>query len=158
MMSNPLTFYPRIRALSEGEKQLAKSVFGDAIDLDSVRLKTAWWVLKGYAVSPNGNIYFHPDDWMADVSCETLTKRAWLIHELTHVWQVQQGQAVFWRALFNRRYQYRLRTGKSFFGYGIEQQARMVEEYYIRREMGRDCKAWQACLPFVGNDQYSKST
>lgn len=153
MFSNPFTFRPQSRALSDGEKQLAKSVFGDAIDLESVRLKTAWWVLSGYAVSPNGNIYFHPDDWMTDVSRETLAKRAWFIHELTHVWQVQQGKAVFWRALLNRRYRYTLRDGKSFFAYGIEQQARMVEEYYIRRETNQDCTAWQACVPFVGDGQ-----
>lgn len=150
MFSNPLTYPKLSRALSDGEKAIAKSVFGDAIDLESIRLKTAWWVLKGFAVSPNGNIYFHPSDWMEDVSCETLVRRAWLIHELTHVWQVQQGRAVFWRALFNRKYRYQF-DGKDFGRYGVEQQARMVEEYYIRREMGLDCSAWQACVPFLPN-------
>ncbi|MGM8889049.1 type IV secretion protein Rhs, partial [Psychrobacter sp. 1U2] len=52
-------FAKRSRKLSSGEVKLARSVFGDSIDLDSVQLKTAWWVLKNYAVSPNGNIYFH---------------------------------------------------------------------------------------------------
>ncbi|HBL97626.1 MAG TPA: type IV secretion protein Rhs, partial [Psychrobacter sp.] len=43
------------RCLTVGEIALARSVFGDSIRLDEVRLKTTWWVLKSYAVSPNGN-------------------------------------------------------------------------------------------------------
>ena len=143
-------FIKNSRPLTEGERQLAVSVFGSALDLDSIQLKTAWWVLRGYAVSPNGHIYFHPSDWRADFSTERLAVRAWLIHELTHVWQVQTGRAVFWRALFNRRYSYRLDGTKLFSRYGTEQQARMVEDYYLRREQGLDISAWQASVPFLG--------
>ena len=139
------------RALTEGERRLAVSVFGDALDLDKVQLKTAWWVMRGYAVAPNGHIYFHPSDWRDDFSGERLVLRAWLIHELTHVWQAQQGRAVFWRALVNRRYHYVL-DGKRFTSFGIEQQARMVEDYYLRREQGLDITAWQTSVPFHGVD------
>ncbi|MGO1283341.1 MAG: type IV secretion protein Rhs, partial [Psychrobacter sp.] len=45
------------RLLTVSEVALARSVFGNSINLDEVQLKTAWWVLKNYAVSPNGNIY-----------------------------------------------------------------------------------------------------
>ena len=147
MLSKPLS-----RTLTPKEITLAKSVFGDALDYSAVRLKTAWWVLKGYGVAPNGVIYFNKADWYDDFGDETLGKRAWLIHELTHVWQYQVGMAVFWRALFNRRYRYTL-TGKSFYRYGIEQQAKLVEDFYIRRELGKDCGAWRAGLPFeLGQD------
>ncbi len=149
MLSNPLTYPKKSRALTLGERQIAQSVFGNHLKLDDIRLKTAWWVLKGYAVSPNGHIYFHPDDWLDDVSCETLHKRAWLVHELVHVWQVQQGLAVFWRALFNRKYRYLLTDHKAFLRYGIEQQASIVEDYYIRRELGQECSDYVACVPFL---------
>ncbi|MGO2340955.1 MAG: hypothetical protein ACTH5M_10220 [Psychrobacter sp.] len=46
------------RLLTVREVALARSVFGNSINLDEVQLKTAWWVLKNYAVSPNGNIYW----------------------------------------------------------------------------------------------------
>ena len=137
------------RPLTQGEKLMAQSVFGDTLKLDDIRLKTAWWVLKGYAVSPNGTIYFNQQDWIADFSQENLWLRAWLIHELTHVWQIQHGIKVFRKALFNRRYSYLLQEGKSFFAYGVEQQARMVEDYYKQREQGKDCQAWGACIPFL---------
>ncbi|WP_410473009.1 type IV secretion protein Rhs [Faucicola mancuniensis] len=137
------------RPLTDGEKRMAKSVFGEHLQLDDIRLKTAWWVLKNYAVSPNGNIYYHPDDWQADFADLSLAKRAWLIHELTHVWQVQQGIHVFTKALFNRKYSYVLTLGKPFLAYGVEQQARIVEDFYIHKERSQNCDAFFACIPFL---------
>ncbi|OLF37489.1 type IV secretion protein Rhs [Psychrobacter sp. Cmf 22.2] len=142
-------FAKRSRKLSKAETKLARSVFGDSIELDAVQLKTAWWVLKNYAVSPNGNIYFHPEDWVADFSNASLSKQSWLIHELTHVWQLQQGLKVVRGAIINRRYEYDLKLGKPFFKYGIEQQARMVQDYFIRHQLGKDCQDLQACIPFL---------
>lgn len=137
------------RLLTTGEIALARSVFGDSINLDEVQLKTAWWVLKHYAVSPNGHIYFNRADWIIDFSDASLSKKSWLIHELTHVWQLRQGLKVVRGALIDRRYDYVLKTGKSFFNYGIEQQARMVQDYFIRRQRGQDCQALETCIPFL---------
>ena len=137
------------RPLTVGEVALARSVFGDSIRLDEVQLKTTWWVLKSYAVSPNGNIYFNPADWVTDFSAAALGKQSWLIHELTHVWQLQQGLKVVRGALVDRRYNYVLKTGKSFFKYGIEQQARMVQDYFVRRQRRQDCQDLEACIPFL---------
>lgn len=143
------TTQQKSRPLTEVEIKMAHSVFGPDFDVSQVRLKTAWWVLKNYAVSPNGNIYFNPKDWVEDFSKQSLGKKSWLIHELTHVWQLQQGLKVVRGAVMNRRYDYILQEGKSFFTYGIEQQARMVQDYFVRREQGKDCGAWQACIPFL---------
>ena len=142
-------FEQKSRPLTAGERTIVYSVFGDKLDTSKIQLKTAWWVLKNYAVSPNGNVYFHPDDWIEDFAKVGLGKRSWLIHELTHVWQLQQGVKVVRGAIINRRYDYVFKQGKSFFTYGIEQQARMVQDYYIRREQGKDCIAWQTCIPFL---------
>lgn len=136
------------RALTEGEKALARLMFGNALMLEPIRLKTARWVLRGYAVAPNGNIYFHPADFIADFSHESVQKQAWLIHELTHVWQHQQGIAVFWRALVNRRYAYQLTGSKPFLAFGVEQQAQMVEDYFLAKIQGKDCAKWADCVPF----------
>ena len=137
------------RILTVSEVALARSVFGNSINLDEVQLKTAWWVLKNYAVSPNGNIYFNPADWITDFSDASLGKQSWLIHELTHVWQLQQGLKVVRGAVIDRRYDYVLEVGKPFFKYGIEQQARMVQDYFIRHQRGQDCQALEACIPFL---------
>lgn len=139
----------KTRPLTAAEVALAQSVFGTEFDLSDVRLKTAWWVLKNYAVSPNGNIYFNPQNWVEDFTKQPLGKQSWLIHELTHVWQIQQGLKVVRGALMSRRYDYIIAEGKPFFKYGIEQQARMVQDYFMRRELGKDCRAWQSCIPFL---------
>ncbi|WP_227429014.1 type IV secretion protein Rhs [Psychrobacter sp. I-STPA6b] len=139
----------RSRSLTENEVILAYSVFGSDLDVSHIKIKTAWWVLKNYAVSPNGNIYFNHEDWVDDFTEQSLSQQGWLIHELTHVWQLQKGLKVVRGALLNRRYGYVLKEGKSFFSFGIEQQARMVQDYFIRREQGKDCGAWQACIPFL---------
>lgn len=137
------------RLLTTGERAIAHSVFGNSLALDNIRLKTAWWVLKHYAVSPNGNIYFHPDDWVADFSQQSIAQQSWLVHELTHVWQLQQGIAVLRRAAFDRRYRYQLITGKPFLAYGVEQQAQMVQDFFVQRARGQDCSALAACIPFA---------
>lgn len=139
----------RSRPLTEGEKAIAYSVFGGGLNVDDIQIKTAWWVLKNYAVSPNGNVYFHADNWIEDFAKQPLGKRAWFVHELTHVWQIQQGIKVFSKALFDRRYNYALKQGKDFFKYGVEQQARMVEDYYIRSQTGQACEGLKACIPFL---------
>ena len=137
------------RHLTEGEIKLARSVFGDSLKLDDIQLKTAWWVLKHYAVSPNGHIYFHASDWIDDFSQAPLGKQGWLIHELTHVWQLQQGLKVVRGAIIDRRYNYVLKVGKPFFKYGIEQQARMVQDYFVRRQRGQYCQDLAGCIPFL---------
>lgn len=140
------------RPLTAGERAMAQSIFGNSLLLDDIEIKTAWWVLKNYAVSPNGNIYFHHENWIEDFANEPLGKRAWFIHELTHIWQLQQGIKVVRKALFDRRYKYAIKQGKSFFHYGVEQQARMVEDYYVRSQTGQRCDDLAKCIPFLSNE------
>ena len=137
------------RPLTEGEKNLAQSVFGESLQLTNIQIVAHRAILKDYAMSPNGHIYFNIQNWSDDFSACSLAKQSWLIHELTHVWQIQQGLAVLRNALFNRKYSYVLEQGKLFLSYGIEQQAQMVQDYFIRRELGQDCQAYVACIPFL---------
>ena len=82
--------------LTAGEIDLARSVFGDAIDYAQVRLvEGKWWPFqpRRRAMAPMGNIYFHPDGggWSDDFSKEPLGRQGFFIHEMTHVWQAQKG-------------------------------------------------------------------
>jgi hypothetical protein len=136
------------RELTLGERLLAQSVFGQALDLDSVRLHNSRLIIKNYALSPNGSVYFNPINWSEDFSQCSLEIQSWLIHELVHVWQIQQGVKIIRRTVLDRRYQYVLKAGKSFFQYGIEQQAQLVQDYFLKRERGEECAGLKACLPF----------
>lgn len=136
------------RELTLGERILAQSIFGVALDLAPIRLCSSRFILKNYALSPNGSVYFNPINWSEDFSQCALEVQSWLIHELVHVWQIQQGVKIIRRTMLDRRYQYVLKAGKSFFQYGIEQQAQVVQDYFLKRERGEECLDLKACLPF----------
>jgi hypothetical protein len=126
------------RPLTPGEIELARSVFGDAIDYDRVRLvRRKWWPFqpKGIVMAPSGNIHFHPESpfWSEDFSHEGLPLQGLFIHEMTHVWQAQtRGR---WYLPLMRhpfcRYGYRLIEGRTFGRYGLEQQAEMVRHRFL---------------------------
>lgn len=125
------------RPLTEGEKKFASSIFGNSLNMDSVRIIAHRAVLPHYAISPNGHVYFNIKDWCENFADQPIHQQAWLIHELTHVWQIQQGLAVVRKALFNRQYRYALKQGKQFLSYGIEQQAQMVQDYFLKKTLWR---------------------
>ena len=139
-------FQSRRRPLTDGERQMVADMFGGTLNADTVEIVGTWWIVPNFAMSPNGNIYFSQRDWRTDFSQAELSVRSWLVHELTHVWQYQRGMAVVRRALFNRRYRYVLAAGRDFLSYGIEQQAQLVQDYYIRRELEAECHDWEQCL------------
>ncbi len=107
-------------------------------------------------MTPNGNIYpgkdlwpvtdfsKHPDPWY----------QTHLIHEMTHVWQRQNGVNVLARGVFSAvaPYNYVLKPGKSFDRYSMEQQATIVQDYLTslqgetqtRRYRG---KGWRSVHP-----------
>ncbi len=127
-----------IRALTPGEIELARSIFGDAIDYAKVRMiKGKWWPFqpRNAAMAPMGSIYFHPENggWSDDFSTEPLSRQGYFIHEMTHVWQTQ-ASGRFYLLLMRHpfcRYAYALKPGKPFDDYGIEQQAEIVRHCFL---------------------------
>ena len=126
------------RLLTEGEKQLVKSVFGDSIkDLDKVEIRNRNFIpfqRRGTTMTPNGNMYLAKDlRHVKDFSKEQLYPQAHLIHEMTHVWQKQDGMSVKARGLFSLMapYDYQYETGKDFRQYRLEQQATMIADYFL---------------------------
>ena len=147
------------RGLTFGEIALVTSVFGGQVDASVVRLhRHRWWPLQPKAVvmAPRGSIWFHPDspDWSEDFARAPLVARAFLIHEMTHVWQHQQGVNLILRRLPLARYRYLpLTPGKRFGDYGIEQQAEIVRHAYMLREGGHvdgapKLKDYLSMMPF----------
>ena len=132
------------RGLTPREIELARSVFGDAIDYSKVRLfKGKWWPLhpRSAAMAPMGNIYFHPEGevWSEDFSREPLVRQGFFIHEMTHVSQSQKS-GCFYLPLMRHpfcRYSYELKPGKPFHRYGLEQQAEIVAHSFLARHGAR---------------------
>jgi hypothetical protein len=127
-----------VRGLTPGERELVRSVFGDAIDLARVRLINGkWWPFqpRRSAMAPMGDIWFHPDGggWSEDFSKEPLSAQGYFIHEMTHVWQSQKGGRLYLPLMRHPfcRYDYRLTPGKPFDRYGLEQQAEIVTHRFL---------------------------
>jgi hypothetical protein len=127
------------RPLTEAERMLAASVFGDAIDLDRVRLNCrCWWPLqpRPYVMAPDGQLWFHPQGglWREDFAAAELGLRALFVHELVHVWQHQRGLNLILRRHPFCRYGYVLKPGWALRRYGIEQQAEIVRHAWLLRQ------------------------
>ena len=145
------------RSLTAGEIELARSMFGDAIDYARVRIvRGKWWPLqpRGIVMAPTGNIHFHPADqrWSEDFSRTPLELQGLLVHELTHVWQAQT-RGRFYLPMMRHpfcRYAYDLRPGWSFEQYGLEQQAEIVRHAFLAKHGVRlSAVPDPALLPFA---------
>ena len=127
-----------IRALTEGEKALAREVFADALRLDTVRLipsprpferafTAGRWFGRDWIVWPHGQL-------AADFSAGTLGPQAVLIHELVHVWQAQQGISLILGKLKAgdrpTSYAYPVIDDCAWTDLNIEQQAMVVEHRF----------------------------
>ncbi len=126
------------RPLTPGEIELARGLFGAALDYAPVRLvRGTWWPLQPRSVvmAPMGKIHFHPagDTWSDDFSREPLSAQGLFLHEMTHVWQTQT-KGRFYLPLMRHpfcRYAYTLEPGQPFGRYGLEQQAEIVRHVFL---------------------------
>ena len=151
---------PDTRALTRDEVALARRVFGDAIAYDAVELRNRRWAFfqpRQTVMAPTGHIHFNPrgDLYCDDFCAVPSSRQGLLIHELTHVWQVQTRGRLY--LVTHRhpfcRYAYTLKPGWPLARYGIEQQAEIVRHYFlllngqsVAGAPGID--AYRAILPF----------
>lgn len=123
------------RQLTTRETDLARSIYRNSIDYSRVRIiETALleWRTIGNNIRVPRNFSIR-DASMAQI----------FIHEMTHVWQYQHtgtsyisvslaDQLIGWISTGDRgaAYEYTIVQGRTFFEYGPEQQASIVERYY----------------------------
>ncbi|RNJ64371.1 MAG: vgr related protein [Porphyrobacter sp. IPPAS B-1204] len=149
------------RSLTAGEVDLARSIFGDAIDYPSVTIRRRKFFPlhpRRVTMAPMGHLHFHPDaaHYCDDFAAAPLHHQAHFIHEMVHVWQVQTlGR---WHLVLHRhpwcRYDYALKPGWRLEQYGIEQQAEIVRHAFLLRRGTMvagvaDAAAYAAILPFT---------
>ena len=112
------------RRLTLGEIALARSVYGDRIDLFGVEIRRRKWAFfqpRQVAMAPCGHIHFHPhgDGWRDDFAEADINRRGLFVHELAHVWQWQRGIYLpLARAPFCR-YSYTIKPGWPLVRYGL---------------------------------------
>lgn len=137
------------RGLTLSEKQLAETVFQNALDLERIRIhdgKYMFFQANNVLMTPNGQIYAPGSMYRKDYAAEELNYRELFIHELAHVWQYQigvlnpkmSGLIEFIKNGFNygKAYRYVLENGRDLTDYGMEQQAAMVADYFLVEKSG----------------------
>jgi len=135
------------RPLTSGEIDVARDMFGEAIDYAPVRLwaqpfgfsrifVAGRWFGRDWIVWPREQLlpdYAAPGAPFGDL--------ATLIHELTHVWQAQQGVNLAFAKLKAgdslESYSYAIGPDTRWVDLNIEQQARAVEDEFRRRRNGQ---------------------
>lgn len=132
-----------MRALTGGERALAGAVFGDDLDLETVRLIGSPWPFDRAFVPGT----FAGRQWIVwpgrglpdDIAVAPLAVQATLIHELVHVWQAQSGVNLLFGKLKAgdgpMAYFYAATGDCDWCSLNIEQQA-MVVEHRFRRSRG----------------------
>lgn len=150
------------RALTDGERAVAASVFGSAIDYDPVRIVHRKWFAfqpRNVVMAPCGHIHFHPGGnlWCQDFAHEALYRQGLFIHEMTHVWQAQRMGRFYLVAMRHPfcRYSYTIKPGWPLRRYGLEQQAEIVKHAFLLREGASVAGApqldsYRGILPFRG--------
>lgn len=143
------------RPLTNGEIALAQIIFGNSIDYGKVRVHHGKYIFfqeNTRAMTPNGHIYWglsKNDAVILDASLSTDNRVInTFVHELVHVWQYQLNYSIKWKAFLltirggyhsdsnnnglEDAYDYTpwLATKNDFSEFNLEQQGRMIEEYF----------------------------
>ena len=142
--------------------ELARSVFGTAIDYAKVTIRRRKWFPfqpRRVTMAPRGHLHFHPlaEAYCDDFATAPLYRQGLFIHEMTHVWQTQTlGD---WYLVLHRHpwcsYDYALKPGWKLERYGIEQQAEIVRHAFLLRRGAKvagvaDPAAYDLLVRFAG--------
>lgn len=115
---------PTARPMTEKERALTISVFGDSIDLSHVRIKEGFSLSSLFVRSPH--VYNNQVIGVGEGTLQDI-----FVHEMTHIWQEQHGNPLIAR-LGNASYDWKTAVAKGvpFEKLGPEQQAEVVQNAY----------------------------
>ena len=153
------------RGLTGGEIDLLRPLFADSLDYGAVRLHARRYLPfqpRNVAMAPNGAVFYPAAHFSRDFAAESLGRRAWFVHEMVHVWQHQNrvmqdlrllGAFALATGLYRRAGPASGAAGRYLYDYlhcqarapapalelgdfGFEQQATIIEDYYIATNGG----------------------
>lgn len=124
------------RGLTPAERGLAREVFGAGLDAARVRLLAIPLWRRAFVAGPRLMVWPQNALWTDFAGSDTpLAVQGVFVHELTHVWQAQNGVRLLWAKLkagdSPDAYSYRLDDGSAFKDLNIEQQAMVVEHAFL---------------------------
>ena len=128
------------RALTSGEIELLRPIFGDTLDYDSqfVARNDSHTGGETNSFTPGYLPNMSPHIWSWDYSTAPVENAAVFVHEMVHVWQSGHGSHNLWRGFkiwvkyddYEKAYKYDLDSSASLSDFNMEQQAAIIEDYY----------------------------
>jgi hypothetical protein len=122
------------RRLTAGECALAEEMFGSGLDAGRVRIFAIPVWNRAFVAGP-GLIVWPAADARVDFSAAPLPVQAVFVHELTHVWQAQNGVSLLLSKIkagdSRASYAYDLAGDADFARLNIEQQAMVVQHSFL---------------------------
>ena len=127
------------RKLTDNEIKLLQSIYFNEVDFTKVRITKKHlfsFLLRKFSGITFGNkIIFTKKSYRLDFS-ETISDSALLVHEICHVWQYQNTNYWWFKAMLEHIkfgkdvYKYELTENKYFNNYRYEQQGEIMADYY----------------------------
>lgn len=129
------------RPLTANEIQLVQSIFADSINCETVKIFAMPfdWLKLNTAMSFGGHIYFPRRFFCDDFTQHNNAMKRWFIHEMTHIWQSQNGFPVLFAGVFiflsggyffQAAYRYAHKINKKFNQLNMEQQAEVIADFF----------------------------
>jgi type VI secretion system secreted protein VgrG len=126
------------RGLTDGEKRMAKDIFGHSIDYSKVLIRNEKWGFFTFflsdrlTVTPDGTMYCGPESFREDFAADTVEMVFHFIHEMVHVWQYQLGFQVKGQGIasvFRYGYKYTLKPDSKLSDFPMEGQGNIIADY-----------------------------
>jgi hypothetical protein len=142
----------RQRGLTGAELALLRPIFHDAVAYATVRViddHFGPFQKANVYMTPEGSIYAPGALWQDDYAAPTVDvyTQAVFVHEIGHVWQFQNGMDMIaegvvalasGRGDYEKAYAYTLRPDADLLDYGMEQQASILEDWFLMAVHGLD--------------------
>jgi hypothetical protein len=129
----------RLRRLTPFERDLASEMFGDGVDAGRIRLLAIPVWPRAFVAGPS-LIVWPARSLPWDFADTSVRSQATFVHELTHVWQAQNGVRLILAKLragdSAAAYAYDLTADTDFMALNIEQQAMVVEHAFLASRGG----------------------
>ncbi|ENU20733.1 hypothetical protein F994_00966 [Acinetobacter bohemicus ANC 3994] len=135
----------KYRKLTEGEIQIARKVFQNTINYNTVKIFNIPylpWQPLNIIIAPNGNLFVNKELYSKDYSKCSITTQGIFIHELAHILQYQKHKNVVLRGFLLQSayylslksynpYKYHFIESKPFEKYNIEQQGEIARDIFF---------------------------
>lgn len=157
------------RFLTYSEIQLVQSIFADSIDCTNIKIYAVPfdWLKLNTAMSFGGHIYFPRRYFCNDFTQQNMAMKRWFVHEITHIWQSQNGFPVLFVGVLiflsggyfgQKAYRYLHKIHKKTFNQlNMEQQAEAIADFFTTNNPDEKNRLFFLLKDFIAHRDWAKN-